>query len=720
MNRLPFYVIMLLLCTSLAFPLSVFIPDYMPSKIETDGNVIINATNITMNEINGNVKHSYVLITASNKVGGAEKELGTKTSDFKTSLKSGTFQGFNYYEIISEKHDEKLYGTTYEIEQIKAPPTLKDGGTQKLILDFMGTTNTVGSFNFTIYGVNVDPNINACGVLAGGATYTVTADINHLVGGTCLSANGNDVIINCQYFKITGMGMIGQVGIGSLFLRTEVHNCRIDTEETGISFNAVQNGVINGTNVSITVINGRGLIFTNVQTSTVTNSNFSSTQQYGGYLTGGSSSNTFTNVKFNSSTSYALFLDGASNSNSFKNSQMNSTSSTAIFVSGSDSNVFANSIINGSDNVNGAVAIQSGSDSNRFDNNTMDFHRGTYGIRTQIGANNNNVFFNNSFRQATGLVDLDVNTVGNTFYGNNFTNATTYYVQDTSGNNFYNLTINGVNEGNMWQNVVNGSVVITGNAQSVYFPLMAVGTGGAGYPYNATSSAKFICAFVRCADFRPLFFFANQVFAEFSTAATVSGGVIPTNTFIEFINYFTYPFGATSYAGCNMTVQANGSTVELSTTPTILNKSNQNFTFTGLNYGTVYLRECWVNNTVGMKASTGIRTVQIEDAPVVNNDFFMSAIVLALPIFAGIFIFLHKNSTGIAWKKLWYFMCCLFTITEILTIMIFAQDQGNTNIENLMLGLFIGFFWIFLFSLYLFVMEVIVYALQAIWKGLKM
>ncbi|HIH30836.1 TPA: hypothetical protein HA243_05545, partial [Candidatus Micrarchaeota archaeon] len=63
----------------------------------------------------------------------------------------------------------------------------------------------------------------------------------------------------------------------------------------------------------------------------------------------------------------------------------------------------------------------------------------------------------------------------------------------------------GQNEGNIWQNVMNNSVSVTGSAASSRFTGLYVGNAGAGVPYNnSTSGGKFSCNFGSCADHAPL------------------------------------------------------------------------------------------------------------------------------------------------------------------------------------------------------------------------
>ncbi|MCX6770918.1 MAG: hypothetical protein NTX79_02585, partial [Candidatus Micrarchaeota archaeon] len=110
-----------------------------------------------------------------------------------------------------------------------------------------------------------------------------------------------------------------------------------------------------------------------------------------------------------------------------------------------------------------------------------------------------NTFTNNTISATSGnLVEINAQSGNNTFCLNNFTNTSSYYVTDTNGSNYYNTTVSGHAEGNIYANVLNGSVQVTGIANSSISGLY-IGTSGTGYPYsNSTSGGKFICNFAGC------------------------------------------------------------------------------------------------------------------------------------------------------------------------------------------------------------------------------
>ena len=130
------------------------------------------------------------------------------------------------------------------------------------------------------------------------------------------------------------------------------------------------------------------------------------------------------------------------------------------------------------------IAIAYG-DNISVENNTLS---GVNGIWTDNFAVTGLRALNNSFVAPSGLksVHLGTQASGFLFALNNFSGDGTY-IEDTNGNNFYNATINGLNQGNLYANVADGSVVVTGQMASS-LPGQYIGSGGAGYPYTTAKS----------------------------------------------------------------------------------------------------------------------------------------------------------------------------------------------------------------------------------------
>jgi len=116
-------------------------------------------------------------------------------------------------------------------------------------------------------------------------------------------------------------------------------------------------------------------------------------------------------------------------------------------------------------------------------------------------------FYNNTFTSATGTHVYISATAGgsNNFYLNSFGATSGTYVTDLNGGNYYNTSLSGHGEGNMWANVMDNSVFILGSTPSVGVVGLNVGSSGPGYPYSvSTSNGKFACNFANCRDYAPL------------------------------------------------------------------------------------------------------------------------------------------------------------------------------------------------------------------------
>ena len=102
-------------------------------------------------------------------------------------------------------------------------------------------------------------------------------------------------------------------------------------------------------------------------------------------------------------------------------------------------------------------------------------------------ATSNNIIYNNTIYSTGGnqkLVHLLTSASNNTFYWNNFTATTALYINDTNGSNYYNTT-----EGNIWADVMNGTVNISGSVNSTGFPTLYIGDIGS-VPYSSATSNK--------------------------------------------------------------------------------------------------------------------------------------------------------------------------------------------------------------------------------------
>lgn len=177
----------------------------------------------------------------------------------------------------------------------------------------------------------------------------------------------------------------------------------------------------------------------------------------------------------------------------------------------SDGNTIADSTITGKKGGEpvsfGALTLMYGVHNCVFANNTINGLGGENAIAlispwNDVTANvSGNVFYNNILYNAETLLYIEENNTGNTFYWNAFNDAPAY-IDDSALGNLYNTTVAGQPEGNIYANVMDGSVEIQGDLPSAYGSGIYVGTEGDGYPYGAsTSGGKVIGGAV---DYAPL------------------------------------------------------------------------------------------------------------------------------------------------------------------------------------------------------------------------
>ena len=115
-------------------------------------------------------------------------------------------------------------------------------------------------------------------------------------------------------------------------------------------------------------------------------------------------------------------------------------------------------------------------------------------------GSNAGLILNNTL-SGTGPALLNISGIGNSICLNNFTATSGLYASDLNSNS-YNCTYDGKNQGNIWANVMNGSINVIGDIPSS-IPGLLIGRFGTGIPYNNISSAgKLSCA--GCADYAPL------------------------------------------------------------------------------------------------------------------------------------------------------------------------------------------------------------------------
>ncbi|MFA5930501.1 MAG: NosD domain-containing protein, partial [Candidatus Micrarchaeia archaeon] len=159
----------------------------------------------------------------------------------------------------------------------------------------------------------------------------------------------------------------------------------------------------------------------------------------------------------------------------------------------------------------------------------------------------NNTFIPDAGKTRT-LVTLNASASSNTFYWNNFTNTSGYYVQDLNGSNTYNTTVAGRGEGNIYANVLAGGVLVYGLANSS-IPGLYVGTSGA-VPYTQASSGGKMSGTIY--DYAPL-----TPFSECACGAISTPNYVCTLIRNQSIN------GSTCFtiSAPNVTINCNGSSI---------------------------------------------------------------------------------------------------------------------------------------------------------------
>ncbi|MEO0132718.1 MAG: right-handed parallel beta-helix repeat-containing protein [candidate division WOR-3 bacterium] len=237
-----------------------------------------------------------------------------------------------------------------------------------------------------------------------------------------------------------------------------------------------------------------------------TNSSGASGYTAGIFLISYSSENLFENNTIQSlnptvsGSAPAVFIYTHSSNNTFRNNNITTAGHHGVII---EFNATYNSIWNNNiSSNNGGIYILSSSD-NRIVGNTINSSWRPINI---IGASSynlpslsNQIIQNTLISPTNTLAYLDTNSSGNVFSLNNFTDTSGLYVQDLNGSNSYNATIDGINQGNIYFNVLDASVGIWGSTPSSINGFF-VGNGGR-VPYNVSNSNGKISGGV---DYTPL------------------------------------------------------------------------------------------------------------------------------------------------------------------------------------------------------------------------
>lgn len=362
-----------------------------------------------------------------------------------------------------------------------------------------------------------------------GATYTLNAT-NNRTGTNCFNITAANVTLDCRGNTILGNNTTAISGIYSTQFNTTIKNCNVRSFVYGINFATATNSTISNSTIIAYGGTSRGIM---LSTST-------------GY-----------NTVVNSSATgdlYGMAIGSPSHRNTVINSTFVGTASAAVLLYG-DYNVFTGNSFRGASTIGAFFMTNSGSSSNNnFTNNVFNGTGSTYsfGTYSNIPASTSNFFMNNTFTN-TGIY-ISANVTATKFCLNNFTNMSGVYVTDLNGS-YYNATCNGQNQGNIWFNLLNGSVAVNGSTRSVSFPSLYVGTQGTDYPYNnSTSGGKFLCNFAGCADRAPL--------TNVSFVPNICGSLSTANTIYTMNNNLTQATGTCfTVTADNVTLDCAGRTI---------------------------------------------------------------------------------------------------------------------------------------------------------------
>jgi parallel beta-helix repeat protein len=213
-----------------------------------------------------------------------------------------------------------------------------------------------------------------------------------------------------------------------------------------------------------------------------------------------SSNNSLSNITTTSNTSNGLIVSSSSN-NTLSNITATSNTSQGLYLTSSSNNTLSN--ITATSNDNFGIYLNSALNNNL--SNAIITSNGNTPVVYFNSSCRNNTISNSKFvslNKENTLMYIGSNSFFNTFYGNNFTNTSGYYVEDLNGSNYYNTTISEKGEGNIWYEITNNSLDITGNTPSTLYPSLYIGESGANYPYNVTNSLGKISGNI--VDYSPL------------------------------------------------------------------------------------------------------------------------------------------------------------------------------------------------------------------------
>jgi hypothetical protein len=323
------------------------------------------------------------------------------------------------------------------------------------------------------------------------------------------------------------------------------------------------------------------------------------------------------------------------------------------------------------------------------------------------------------------------NSGNNTFILNNFTGTSGLYANDLNGSNFYNALLNGIMQGNEWADISNNTSQSWSSFGAVYssktpFKIADTFNGSAITTeygcYNLSNSAvkKITANVIDCA---PL------VLGGGGCVNTISylWNMTATNTLLHRATNPTWLaqlFQATSLPSlCFKNITAyvyTGNTTLMSIAFTTANTSITLLNNTGVPNDVDVFANVTVFDNFGGSASTETRQyTMILDTNTSESDSMIFSVLIGLAIFALLFGYMHVNSKSEIWANLWFFMACMMVMGELMAIYTYAGTEGNTAIQNVSFALLIGFLWVFILSIWVFLFKLIKDFINALREAFK-
>ncbi|MFA5105627.1 MAG: LamG-like jellyroll fold domain-containing protein [Candidatus Micrarchaeia archaeon] len=432
--------------------------------------------------INSNADSTQSASTLNTLLTGGEWRIGARLpSHGSIAGFNGTMDDFRIYNrTLSAQEVGALYLSSmrrldqYNWEWLYAAPNAASGtyAYQADVSDIYGSNASTGNITFTIGSYSgAEANLTGCSNITQPGNYTITSNMSGTAG--CISLAAPNTNMDCQGNSISGTGAQDSYGIVISSANSTFSNC-----------------VFQNWSVDVLVSGASNITLSNISMGTPV-----------GLLVNNTNDSTFTNMAYSNITGEGIWVANNSNRNSFGNVSISATGGHGIYVESGANNTFdcRGGTVSGdnSPDTYGVYSAQPGTVAVNcaIANFTDAVHMAgaTYGV-----------YANNTFLSSSNAhVFMDAVSFGNAVYANNFTGDPAYYAYDLNGGNGLNGTVNGGPYGNIYQNVINGSVnVFSFNRTAALVPGLFVGDTGYAYPYNSSNSLGKI--YGASADYGPL------------------------------------------------------------------------------------------------------------------------------------------------------------------------------------------------------------------------